>query len=557
MVFGLDIFLFCPFFLLEYMKFLFTVLLSLLFFGNVFSQQLPSNGFYHIQNFGTERYIYVNDNTGSIQYAAATADMGAIWTWSNLERTISDPASVIYVENHGGNSYDLKSQGTGVHDIIGYYVDVAMSDGHYLVYASSNGVTLYLDDERTSKTKESGYLGTTKKGNYRLWDVFQLDNNTQHYFGLTPSVHVGDKHYAPFYASFAFSFASAGMKAYYVEKIDLGHVILKEWSEEKIPANMPVIIECSSLNPSDNKLNLFVNGGSNPSDNLLHGVYFANPYRPKSADAKTVFDPSIHRVLASDSDGNLCYTNVQNQNGSNPVFLQNTDPGSEWEGYCLAANQSFLIVDPSTPSELPVWTSEEYEAALEAKNKLYALTYFVDGEIFFTDSLHAGDSILLQVDPSLEGHTFSGWSGFPEDLIMPEHDVVISGSFAVNIYSVSVSCSDGGSVSVSSETIEYDGSLTITIIPDDNFEIVSVLINDTDCDFQPEGCTIVLENVLSDISIDVLFAEVTALDGKHHNDPVSLSAFDITGKHIVSGLSYWNNLPAGLYIVNGRKVVKK
>ena len=59
--------------------------------------------------------------------------------------------------------------------------------------------------------------------------------------------------------------------------------------------------------------------------------------------------------------------------------------------------------------------------------KKYAVIYMVDNEIFATDSLAVGDSIVPIAEPTKEGYTFSGWSEVPET--MPAHDVEIYGNF--------------------------------------------------------------------------------------------------------------------------------
>ena len=296
--------------------------------------QLNGDGFYRVQNVGTKRYIYVRDNTGRINVQTTSADMGAIQLWSEHDSTISDPSSVIYICKVG-SAYDLKSQGTGVHDIIKYYVTIyPKPDNKYQVYAEG----LYLSDgEQANRAK--GALDTGGKGDYRNWYIYPM-NTKNEYFGVLPTVEVNGKHYAPFFADFAFTFASEGMKAYYINKVDNGQAVLAEVTTETVPASMPVLIECSSAAPADNKLNLLVSSDKKASDNLLAGVYFNNDKRPRSADARKAYDPATMRVLGIMSDGSLGYVKSS-------------------EEY-LAANQSYLVVPEGTPDELKVVTESEY-----------------------------------------------------------------------------------------------------------------------------------------------------------------------------------------------------
>ena len=66
--------------------------------------------------------------------------------------------------------------------------------------------------------------------------------------------------------------------------------------------------------------------------------------------------------------------------------------------------------------------------------EFYSLVYMVDGEEYKSFSIQYGEFITPLVEPEKEGHTFSGWSEIPE--AMPAHDVVITGSFVLNSYTV-------------------------------------------------------------------------------------------------------------------------
>ena len=63
---------------------------------------------------------------------------------------------------------------------------------------------------------------------------------------------------------------------------------------------------------------------------------------------------------------------------------------------------------------------------------VFVLTYMVDGDIYRTDSIAYGESITLVAAPVKEGYTFSGWSEAPST--MPSENVTITGSFTINSY---------------------------------------------------------------------------------------------------------------------------
>ena len=66
----------------------------------------------------------------------------------------------------------------------------------------------------------------------------------------------------------------------------------------------------------------------------------------------------------------------------------------------------------------------------------YLLSYYVDDNIYFSDSIEYASIIQPIEEPTKVGYSFSGWSEIPET--MPAHDVIISGFFTKN----SGSCSE-------------------------------------------------------------------------------------------------------------------
>ena len=323
--------------------------------------QLTDSGFYRVKNYGTGNYFWVCDNTGSVNYATTSADMAAIQLWNGLDKAISAPASVLYFENKGGDYWNITSQGTGVYKIIGRYVEVKSTgtkDGvsFYQVSATESGVTLYLSDSG-SWGGDFNTLGTTGKGTTRRWLVEPIDAATDCYFGVEPTITVtgesGNKYYAPFYADFAFSFASTDMKAYYVSKVDGNIAVLTELKSDVVPASTPVIIECASADKSGNKLSLLKGTYSPLSGNVLKGIYFCNEFRDKSKDAITAFDPSSMRVWGVDAEGKLA------------LHSSTSDLHVNWWGdddnRYLNANQCYLPVVAGTASEMILMTEAEYE----------------------------------------------------------------------------------------------------------------------------------------------------------------------------------------------------
>lgn len=120
------------------------------------------------------RYVYVIDNHGYLDWGATSADLNAIELWKGHENTISDPASVLYFNHIEDSQYDVTAQGTGIHQIIDYYVklyEIKSEPDTYMLYASKSGMTKYLCDGERSETQDKGVLGDSGEGKWRYWHL--------------------------------------------------------------------------------------------------------------------------------------------------------------------------------------------------------------------------------------------------------------------------------------------------------------------------------------------------------------------------------------------------
>ena len=64
----------------------------------------------------------------------------------------------------------------------------------------------------------------------------------------------------------------------------------------------------------------------------------------------------------------------------------------------------------------------------------YTLTYELDGEPYKTVDVEYSKNIIAEAEPSKEGYTFVGWDGLP--MTMPAYDVTVTGSFKANQYTI-------------------------------------------------------------------------------------------------------------------------
>ena len=91
----------------------------------------------------------------------------------------------------------------------------------------------------------------------------------------------------------------------------------------------------------------------------------------------------------------------------------------------------------------------------------YTLTYMVDGKEYQSFSIKYKDHIVPLEEPFKEGYTFSGWSEIPET--MPAKDVVVTGTFTVNSYTVTFMYGDKV---LYTEEVNYGETIPIPEIKD-------------------------------------------------------------------------------------------
>lgn len=304
--------------------------------------QLNGDGYYRVQNQYTSRYVVVLSNKADINYVTNEVDLGSIETLKPFNKIVSNPASVIYIEKHGSSGYVLKSQGTDTYSMIGYYLKIRDNkNGTYKAYASAGGMTKYLADEPSNFN--DGILITTS-AQTRDWYIKPISANCDNYFGLLPELNIDGSFYTTLFASFPFNFASAGMSAYYIYKIDQerGLAVYKELNEA-VPASTPVIVKCSSDQSDNNKLNLLNANVTSLKDNLLGGVYFNN--KNKKIYNRVAYNPSTMRVLGKLSDGTIGFVTA------------NID--------YLPANKAYLNVPAGTLPELRLISQDDYTTGID------------------------------------------------------------------------------------------------------------------------------------------------------------------------------------------------
>ncbi len=516
--------------------------------------QLGGDGFYRVQNENTKRFITVVDNRGSVNMSTTDADLNALRTVEGFERVVSDPASVVYIKKMT-KGYDLQSQGMDTYAMINRELMVLdLEDGTYAAYATESGMTKYLCDNIPSfllEPEERIYGSVcTNSDKSRYWYINPVKNTDGSYFGITPDIAAGGSYYKSFYAMFPFSFASSGMTAYYVTKVDAarGCVVVKEVSGTVAPA-MPLIMKCSSDKPASNKLNLLSLNGTAPADNLLKGVYFCNPDAGKHTNVVN-YNAATMRVLGKAADGSLAFVR---------------QPSLKY----IPANTAYLTVASGTPETLKVLTEAEYSQMLAEAVTITANSY---------------TRVYGEANPAFEftvqGATLKGEPGL---------SCAATAASPVGKYPIKVA---KGSVTNGFTTLA-DGVLIIT--PAELTVTVADAVRDEGEDNPPFVLTYEgfkngeTESVLKvkptatttatkdspageyDITVSGGFADNYVLGyvgGKLTVNIVSglngvkaaggtIAVYDVFGKRVLSDARSIGLLRKGVYIVNGRKVVVK
>lgn len=90
--------------------------------------------------------------------------------------------------------------------------------------------------------------------------------------------------------------------------------------------------------------------------------------------------------------------------------------------------------DGNTTNPYTFVAEADVDLTAEFAPNLYRIVYMVDGEVYKTESYAYGSAVTAIAAPTKDGYTFSGWSDVPAT--MPAGDVTVSGSFAVNTYTL-------------------------------------------------------------------------------------------------------------------------
>lgn len=323
--------------------------------GLTATAQITEDGYYRIQNATTERYMSLSDNTSrGINSQTTTVDASALLTKKNWDEVSTDPGTIFYIEHENDDQYNIKSQGANLYDMIQYYIRLKYyANGNvYRAWQSKSGGTVYLSDEdQEFKGLDEGYVDNNTKTTMN-WYIKEV-NTTDNYIAVKPTFKANGKYYASFFAAFPFSVTSSDMKVYYINRVDenKGLAVYKELTGV-VPASTPVIIECTSEQPTDNKLKVEKDNPAALQDNKMEGVYFCLGSRDIAHYNSTAFDKSTMRTLAVAEDGSLVLNDEDTNMTSVLIRIGTSRPYSYSTIKAIPRNTGYLKVSASCPSVL-------------------------------------------------------------------------------------------------------------------------------------------------------------------------------------------------------------
>ena len=144
-----------------------------------------------------------------------------------------------------------------------------------------------------------------------------------------------------------------------------------------------------------------------------------------------------HSLVVSNTTGNtyrvaaysLTNTAIVGNSGCIASMTLRAHESAEEGAYYASLNN--IIVSTRAGEEVD-FNDYSFSWTYEKISSFYTITYWVDGEVFATQSYQEGASISLSDTPEKVGHTFVGWKDLPES--MPGENINVEALFTVNSY---------------------------------------------------------------------------------------------------------------------------
>ena len=323
-----------------------------------------ADGFYHIKNVATGRYISINDtDPGNYKVSSGDVNMGGMRTYLNYDSVAISPSCVIFVRRLDNGKYDLCGQGSSLYAMTSERlgVDITPQGGAYKISGTAKGITKILSDGSPSQ-KDSWLMN--RLDNTQTWKFIPI-NTSDEYIGIKPDFRTADGiYYGTIYAGFNFRLVSEGMAAFYVSNAEGAGFTMRQIDGDVVPAGTPVIIRCNSAKPEENKIEPVIGGYAFEQANWLGGVYCS--LSVAGHRNTTFFDNMTMRILGLNDKGKL-------------AFIANSPAGRLYKDLFLMANKAYLKVNPSDADVMTIdgYTSDvsnNIKAADKSQTGIYTLT---------------------------------------------------------------------------------------------------------------------------------------------------------------------------------------
>ena len=142
-------------------RIIFTLLV--VFSASTIYAQLNGNGFYRLQNKNTGRNVTIIndkihlDNKQQVIDALKSTTSVDVYALETKTETMSDPASIVFLENATGKEYNIKGQGMYTKALTaGRTLKVYQTGNYYELYATEEGFTVYLKDNNFAGSSKAG-----------------------------------------------------------------------------------------------------------------------------------------------------------------------------------------------------------------------------------------------------------------------------------------------------------------------------------------------------------------------------------------------------------------
>ena len=193
------------------------------------------------------------------------------------------------------------------------------------------------------------------------------------------------------------------------------------------------------------------------------------------------------------------------------------------------------------PENMP---ARDIEIVGSYKANIYKLTYNVDGAEYKAYEVAYNTTITAEAEPTKEGYTFSGWDAVPET--MPAKDVVVSGTFTINSYKLTVYLD--GDIYIE-QKLEYGADINVPTpeIPEGKT-------------FDGWDIEIPATMPAHDLEIHGTTSLATVLKAIFADSAQSLTIYTIKGQLVMKNATIEEaamKLRPGIYIINGKKIAIK